>query len=310
MRNRVLEWALPLLLVAGCSPASMPGEATGDLTSGKIVVVCSPEAHPVIARAVGAFERLYPKARIELQAGSSRDAVAALFAARADMAVITREVVPEERRAAVQGKVAVEGFRFARDAAVILLNAANPVDQLTLEDVRRIYSGEATHWSEFGGTSAAIEPVIQSPDADMTEFFVEEVLGGEAIHAHSIRVESGDDVVRTVRERKGAVGYVTLNQSGPGTKPARLAALKGLPYYAADLERVHDGEYPVTRFYNMVVRAKGPALTSGFITYVTSFEGQKLIRAAGLVPTTVPVRFVRRSSMLSTHTQGDSSPTP
>jgi phosphate transport system substrate-binding protein len=113
-----------------------------------------------------------------------------------------------------------------------------------------------------------------------------------------------------VREHAGAVGYVSLGQAGDGTKAAALSSLKGLPYAAADLQRVHDGEYPVTRFYNMVVRAKAPALTSGFITYVTSLDGQKLIREAGLVPTTVPVRFVRRSPMLSTHTQGDSSHTP
>jgi len=73
---------------------------------------------------------------------------------------------------------------------------------------------------------------------------------------------------------------------------------------------VHDGKYPVTRFYNLYVRTGGPALANGFITYITSLEGQRLIREAGLVPTSVPVRFVRRSPMLSTHTQGDSTHTP
>ncbi len=306
MHKRVLEMALSLLLVAGCSPDPKPGESTQDLTAGKIVLVCSPEARPAMDRCLAAFQGLYPQAHIELRASSSRDAVAALFANRADMAVITREIVPEERSAAVRGKLDLDSYRFARDAAVILLNEANRVEHLTLEDVRRIYSGEARNWSEFGGASLRVEPVVQSPDADMTEFFIEEVLGGEAIRAKSIGVNSGSDVVRSVRERPGAVGYVSLGQSGAGTKAVPLAALKGLPYFTPDLERVHDGEYPVTRFYNMVIRAKSPALTGGFITYVTSLDGQKLIREAGLVPTTVPVRFVRRSAMLSTHTQGDS----
>ena len=310
MRNRVLELALPLLLIAGCSPAAQPGASTQDLTAGKIVVVCSPEAQPVVARCVDAFERLYPQAHIELRAGSSRDAVAALFAGRADLAVITREIVPEERNAAVRGKLEVDSYRFARDAAVMLLNAANPVEHLTLDDVRRIYSGEARNWSEFGGGALAVVPVVQAPDADMTEFFVEEVLSGETIRARAVSVASAIDVVRSVRERVGAVGYVSLGQAGAGTKAVALAALKGLPYFTPDLERVHDGQYPVTRFYNMVARTKGPALTGGFITYVTSLDGQKLIREAGLVPTTVPVRFVRRSAMLSTHTQGESLHTP
>ena len=310
MLNRVLAMALTLLVIAGCSPAAKPGASTQDLTAGKIVVECSPEARPALARCIAAFEGLYPQAHLELRASSSRDAVAALFADRADMAVITREVVQEERSAAVRGKLDIDSYRFARDAAVILVNAANRVEHLTLEDVRRIYSGEARSWSEFGGSALSVEPVVQAPDADMTEFFIEEVLGGETIRAHSVGVTTGQDVVRSVRERPGAVGYVSLAESGIGTKAVQLAALKGLPYFTPDLERVHDGKYPVTRFYNMVVRAKSPALAGGFITYVTSLDGQRLIREAGLVPTTVPVRFVRRSAMLSTHTQGDTLHTP
>ena len=310
MRNRVLELALLLLLAAGCSPAAAPDEVSSDITRGHLIVACAPEAHAVMGRCVAAFEALYPNAHIELQTRRSRQGVAALFAARAEMAVITREIVPEERQAAVQGKFEFECYRFARDAAVILVNAANPVQHLTLDEVRRIYSGEAKRWTEFGGAALAIQPVAQSPDADLTEFFIEEVLGGETIRARSIAVESGDAVVRTVREHPEAIGYVTLAESGQGTRPLALATIKGVPYFAPDLERVHEGQYPVTRFYNMVVRANGPALTNGFITYVTSLDGQKLIRESGLVPTTVPVRFVRRSSMLRSHHYGDSTNTP
>jgi len=310
MRYCVLAVALAALSVCGCSPGAPEHDDVSDLTSGHISLVCSPEAEAIVSRCIAAFQRLYPKARIDLRAGSSRDAVAALFGARADVAVITRELVPEERKAAVQGRLEVEGYRFARDAAVLVVNPDNPVDNLTLEDVQRVYSGDLKRWSELGGAAIPIVPVVQAPDADVTEFFIEEVLGGEAIRAHSVQVQSDADVVRTVRGQKGAIGYITLSHAGQGARMVRLAALKGLPYYAADLEMVHDGKYPVTRFYNLYVRTGGPALANGFITYITSLEGQRLIREAGLVPTSVPVRFVRRSPMLSTHTQGDSTHTP
>jgi phosphate transport system substrate-binding protein len=310
MRFPVLAAALAVTLVCGCSPRSSAPKTQADLTSGSITVVCSPEARAIISRCAEAFQALYPRAQIELRAGTSRDAIAALFGARADVAVITRELVPEERRAAVQGRLEVDGYRFARDAAVLVVNVANPVDNLTLDDVRRIYRGEIRSWSELGGPAIPVVPVVQAPDADVTEFFSEEVLGGEAIKAQSIRDSTDLDVVRTVREQPGAVGYVTLSNAGQGARAVRLAAMKGLPYYDADLERVHDGKYPVTRFYNLYVRAKGPELANGFITYVTSRDGQTLVREAGLVPTSVPVRFVRRSPMLSTHTLGDSLRTP
>ena len=50
------------------------------------------------------------------------------------------------------------------------------------------------------------------------------------------------------------------------------------PYYVADLETVHDGQYPVTRYYNLCVRTRGPALANGFITYMTSLDGQRIVR--------------------------------
>jgi len=310
MRIYVVAAALVASSVCGCSPQLPEQQAQEDLTSGHITLVCSPEALEVIERNIQAFERLYPKARIEVRAGSSRDAIAALFGARADIAVITRDLVPEEREAAVRGRLEVEGYRFARDAAVLVVNPSNPVNNLTLDDVQRIYRGDVGHWSELGGSAVPVEPVVQSPDADLTEFFIEEVLGGEPIRARSIRVKSDEEVVRTVRERVGAIGYVTMSHARRDARAVRLAALKGLPYYAADLEMVHEGKYPVTRFYNLYVRAKTTALADGFITYVTSLDGQKLIREVGLVPTSVPVRFVRRSAMLSTHSKGDSTHTP
>jgi len=307
---RASVFAAVLASLAGCTPQPAGNPSHDDLTSGHLVVVCSPEAREVVGRCVEAFERLYPQSKIEVRPGSSRDAIAALFGARADMAVITRELVPEERRAAVQGRLEVEGYRFARDAAVLIVNPANSVANLTLDDVRRIYRGDVQRWSAMGGQDVQVEPVVQPPTADITEFFVEEVLGGEDVRARSVHATDDDDVVRTVRSTPGAIGYVTLSRAAQGARAERLAALRGLPYYAADLETVHEGQYPVTRYFHMYVRTNGPAVANGFITYVLSLDGQRIVRDAGLVPTSVPVRFVRRSPMLSTHTHGDSSLTP
>jgi phosphate transport system substrate-binding protein len=310
MRVSLLAAVLAAML-SGCTPRpAAQHKPEDDLTTGTLAVVCSPEARDVVGRAAAAFQGLYPAAHVTLEAGSSRDAIAALFGARANMAVITRDLVPEERKAAVQGRLQVEGYRFARDAAVLVVNPANPVDNLTIDDVRRIYRGDLKRWSELGGGAGDIEPVVQPPAADVTEFFIEEVLAGEDVRARSLRAADDADVVRTVREHPGAIGYVTLGGVTRGARAVRLAALKGLPYYAADLENVHEGRYPVTRYHNMYVRMDGPPLANGFITYVTSVDGQRIVRDAGFVPTSVPVRFVRRSPMRSTHTPGDSVPTP
>jgi phosphate transport system substrate-binding protein len=298
------------LIVLGCTrrkPSPTPEES---LTSGSIRIVAAHEAWAVIDRAAADFERLYPESRIGRTRGTSRDAVAALFGARADVAVITRELLPEERRAAVEGRLELEGYRYAKDALVMVVHPSNPVENVAMEDLRRIYSGQATDWSQAGGRSGAIVPVAQPVRTDVTEFFVQDVLGGEPMRA-AVQTEAADStVVRRVAREAGAIGYVTLGARTQGVKVLRVAPLTGLTYWKPDPETVYKGDYPLTRFQAMYVRADGPPMAKGLITFVTSIDGQKIVRETGLVPATVPVRFVRRSPMLSTHAPGDTIRNP
>ena len=112
---------------------------------------------------------------------------------------------------------------------------------------------------------------------------------------------SDSDVVAQVKAHPGAIGFVTLAAPETGTKRLRLAAVKGLQYHAPDAEAVYRADYALTRSMNLYVRPGGPALANGVVTFITAIEGQKLVLEGGLVPTSVPVRFVRRSPMLGSH---------
>lgn len=273
------------------------------MTSGRIRVVCAPEAVPLIAREGDAFEVLYPDAAIEVVAGTSRDAVSALFAAESDLAVIGRELEPEEREASAAGELDLQGYRFARDACVLVVHPDNPVENVTVEDLRSIYRGEYRNWEDLGGADRPIVAIAQAPETDLSGFIVHELLDGEAPGIPA-RVESSDSaVVAAVLRDAGALGYVSLAGVDLGARPLRVAPLRGLSYWKPDLEAVYKGDYPLTRYFNVFVRADGRRLAHGFITFVTSTDGQRLVHETGLVPTTVPVRFVRRSPMKSTHDQ-------
>jgi phosphate transport system substrate-binding protein len=289
------------LAAAGCSPHSTPVPVEDSLTSGRISMVCAIEAHDVVTRGRDAFRGLYPQADLEQREGSSRDAIGALFAAKCDLAVITRELDVEERAAAVRGKLDLEGYRFARDAVVAVVNENNPVQNLTLAELKRIYSGETSRWSEYGGRDENIVPITRPVASDLNECFMQQVMAGDEMRAHTIEALTDSEVVARVRANPAAIGYVSLAWADRGARALQIAPLKGLEYRKPDLEAVYDGRYPMTRFFNLYARASGPRLANGFITYMTSFEGQKLVQEAGLVPTAVPVRFVRRSPLLGTH---------
>ena len=108
-------------------------------------------------------------------------------------------------------------------------------------------------------------------------------------------------VASFVSTHPGALGYVTLPWASKSVRAMRLAALRGLGYVKPDAEKVYEGSYPLTRTYYLYVRPQGSRLAAGFVTFATSDVGQRQVVASGLVPTAVPVRFVRRSPMQPSH---------
>src|SRR5262245_12978717 len=178
LRMRLRHWAFAAAFLAGCAPRSKPGQVEDSLTTGRILIVCSSDARGLIARERDAFQALYPQASVELREGTSREAVSALFAAQADLAVLTRELLPEERAAAVRGGLELEGYQIARDAVVAVVNTGNPVENISVPDLRSIYRGETKRWRDLGGEDRPIRVVIQRPDTDITAYFLEAVMGG------------------------------------------------------------------------------------------------------------------------------------
>ena len=289
------------LFTVGCSAKPEPGPVEDSLTGGRISVVIAPEAAPILDRERKAFMGLYPQADIRLATRNSSEAVRALFAAECDVAAISREIEPEERAAAARGGLELEGYRFAKDAVVVIVHPANPVENLALDDLRRIYLGQIGNWSQLGGPALTIQPVFPDPESDMAEFFVQQVMNGEPVRSRVALASDDSAVVEQVKARPGGVGFVSLAWAERGPKTLRISSLTGLPYWKPDLEAVYDSDYPLTRSLSLYVRANGPRLAHGLITFVTSQDGQKIVHESGLVPTSVPVRFVRRSPMKGAH---------
>ena len=252
-------------------------------------------------REVESFRIQYPSAQIEMVAGDSREGVAALMSRTADLVVAARELEPEERNVVVKGGMEIEGYRFAKDALCVVVHPGNPLIRLSIEELRRVYLGEVATWAQLRGSGGNIVPVIPPPAGDLMLAFVQRVMGGQAPTAPAVRAETDSGVTRIVGANPNAIGFVSAVHARGGVKVLRLSSITGLPDWKPDPERVYAGEYPLSRVLNLYVRSRGPKLANGLITYIMSRDGQKLVHEAGFVPTSVPIRFVRRSPMLGSH---------
>ena len=184
----------------------------------------------------------------------------------------------------------------------VVVPVANPVQNVTLGELQRIWRGETRDWASLGGRDGRILPVLPPLSSDLARAFAQRVMAGEAMRAPTLVEGSDSAVAARVAATPGAIGVVPLALANArGLKALRVAPLEGTPYVDPDMESVHDGTYTLSRFINLFIRTRGQRLAGGFVTFVASNPGQQLVLDSGRLPTAVPLRFVRRSPLLSTH---------
>ena len=289
-------------LATGCDPDSARRDGPEDtLTSGVLTIAAEPDVVPLLEATAKAFEATYPQASIRVLARSSRDAMADVFANRADLAVIGRETEYVERLAATEARIEMTAYRWARDGVAVIVHPSNPVNQLSYDDLRAILIGGEVSWGEFGGPDRRVVPVIEPPSRSLTQYVASQLVEREDIVTAAVLAEDDSAVIATVARERDAVGFVSQSSLRPGVKVLKVSRAAGMPYVELDAETVYSRDYPLTRSYNLVTRVPGVQLGQGFVTYALSEPGQRFVRDGNRVPASVPVRFTRRLPTASSH---------
>jgi len=297
-RRKILG-AVLLAGLAGCG--GQPPQKEPEAPAAPLTVVAEPAVVEIVRAAAADFTRLYPGQGVRVESAPARGAMQALFGARAEAAVIGRELADEERQAARRVGIAVEAQRWARDGVAIVVHPSNPVDQLALDEIAEVFAGTTTSWAAMGGADRRIVPVVQDPESGISQFFVDQAMAGTGLAGPAVTVASDSLAVRRVAADPAAIAFVSLPFADRGVKALRIARTRGLPYVALDARSVYEGRYPLLRFYNVVVRVPGPERVSEFNTFLCAAEGQRRVLAAGWVPATAPVRFTSRTPTLPSH---------
>lgn len=307
MRTTTLAFIFSLASwMIGCQ--GQPSKPEETQTQGRIVVKGSDSVLKLMRRESQAFMQLYPKSEIVVDGGGSKSGIAALNDGRARIAVMTRELTAQEDSIIRANGGRPKGYRVALDGMAVIVHRSNRVERLDIDQLAGIFGGKTNDWSRVGGRPGKIVPVYPGPNTGGYEFFRDRVLKGGDFAAKSYPCSTTAQAVELVREHPSAVGLVTMSalyQSWDVWPPVRETGIKALGigfgrergYFPPNQKTVNDGEYPLTRpvylYVNETVEntfGQGmSSLAHGFISYVSSAEGQKLAARQGLVPATMPV---------------------
>jgi phosphate transport system substrate-binding protein len=288
--------------VTGCAPDATNRERREDtLTSGVLRIAAEPDVATLVRATADAFEAGYPGSSISVEARTSREAMADVFANRADLAVIGREIEAIERQAATEAGLEMEAFRWARDGVAVIVHPSNPVNQVSNDDLRLALSEPGVPWSEFGGAGRPVVPVLPPAERGLAQFVARALVEREDVLVPAVTAPDDSAVALEVARRADALGFVSSARLRPGVKTLALSRTQGMPYVELDAQTVHERSWPLTRSFQIVSRVPGVKLGGGFLTFATSEPGQRLVHDHGFVPATVPVRFTRRLPAAASH---------
>jgi phosphate transport system substrate-binding protein len=174
-------------------------------------------------------------------------------------------------------------IKAAKDGLAIYLNTANPVQELTLAQLKDIYSGRVTNWKAVGGPDAKIILYSRENNSGTYVYFKDNVLEGEDYSASAQNMPGTAAVVNAVAKDKNGIGYGG-DAYGKGIKFAKVKKDASSPAYEPTAQNVKSGDYPITRFLYMYTRSKPTGALKDYIDWMLSSEGQELVTKVGYYP--------------------------
>jgi len=263
------------------------GIGVGALSPRELRLEGSTTVLPIAARAAELFQVLYPEIFVTIKGGGSSVGIAALINGTTDIATASRAMKPTERE---RLPTAVE-WVIAKDGIAIVVHPSNPVERVTFAQIAEIYTNpRVRNWKDFGGPDLPIVVVSRDTTSgtygSFMDMVIEEVKGkGARLRPDVIYVGSNAEMVATIEEAEGAIGYIGVGYLRPTVKVLPVSA-DGVTYVTASVETVLDGSYPISR--SLYMYTDGVPLQEEprglFIDFIYSRTGQCVVLEQGFVP--------------------------
>ena len=319
---------LALLTTGACSPIKK-----GEYASGSATIFCDDGFKNILEEEIEVFEYTYPQASILPFYVSEQEAMDTLLANETTAIVVTKEMTKEQidylkskyKRIVRQDPIAV-------DAVALIINKDNPVDALSMDEIKQILNGEITKWSQLAANDTTnIKIVFDNAGSSTVSYLREKFLPeGKTISevANAYAQQNNAQVFDIVKNDKNALGVISVSWLGDD-----LSAAKNVPVeirntqyqnendtvavnlttevkilkvsnpteendysavaYAPYQAYIYSGEYPLVRKVYFVSTAAGSTVMNSFYQFVRGFVGQKIISRTGILPYKMNPRVVQ-----------------
>ena len=285
--KKILAFALSavmaLALLAGCgnqtdnnSSSNDNGSDASDTPAASVSGTVSTDGSTSMEKVIGALSESYMAANKDVTVNynptGSGAGITAVQEGTCDIGLSSRALKDEEKAAGLKETV------LAYDGIAIIVHPDNPVSDLSIEQIAKLYTGEITNWKDVGGSDAEVV-LIGREAASGTRDGFESITGTKDKCQYRQELTSTGDVITAVSQNPDAIGYASLAAIKDSVKALSVDGVT--PSEAT----VKDGSYPVQRPF-VLVTVEGKTLSAAaqsFFDYATSADAADIIAKAGAV---------------------------
>ncbi|MBL0106359.1 MAG: substrate-binding domain-containing protein [Ignavibacteria bacterium] len=290
-------------------------------TTGELTIVVDENVEPLMKAEIKEFERLNPEAKVKIKVAPTKVAKADLINGDTKFIVVTRNFDDEEKAVLEKNKTEVKEYPIAVDGIGFIVNPKNPVKKVTSDDLKNIFTGKFTKWTEiksdqdksqdeeagkfFKGSIDKIKLFIQRKNSSTYDYVLDSILKKTEYSNTAVVCSTSAQVLYNVRNIENAIGIINMNWLTTGnadTIDSTVKTLKvsrigdnGRQYDFAEFHQglIYNASYPYRRTIYVFSTEQDMKLSSGFITFLLHNEGQKVVLKNSLVPVSQPVRTIQ-----------------
>ncbi|NIV13789.1 MAG: phosphate ABC transporter substrate-binding protein PstS family protein [Aliifodinibius sp.] len=286
-----------LLLVVGVSCRPSGGESDNGQASEPEVYIENKGSDTIVNLALAWAERYQnnnSNIRISVTGGGSGTGIAALINNTVDIANASRQIKEKEIENAQDNGVEPIEYVIARDAIAVIVHPDNPIDELTIEQISAIFTGELTNWSQLGGEDRPIVRLSRETNSGTHVYFLENVLrmGNDEsdllFSMDTLLLPSSEGIIKETSQNQNTIGYDGLGYVTDEVKVIGVAEDVGGEYIYPSVETVNSGLYPIARELYMYTNGEPTGELLEYMEWIFSEEAQTIVAELGFVPIIQP----------------------
>lgn len=225
------------------------------------------------------YMRDHPETVVTVAATGTMRGYKSLLDATCNVAMASADSDAAQQKRAKDNAMNLIGHVVGHDALAPIVHPGNPVANLTMEQLQKIFAGEFVNWRQVGGMDQAIVVLSHDGASGNYETWKEKVMGAGRIVTPKARIMTSGAMRDYIRQNPGAIGYVGLSYVDGSNKVLAVEGVEASP------DNVKNGRFPIVRDLKLYTTQHSTAPIKKFIDYfLAADQGQVFVRQAGIIP--------------------------